>query len=465
MKINNISVIGLGKLGASMAASFAHRGFNVIGVDVDPLSVAAINEGRAPVVETGLEDMILTNRLRLRATLDYDMAIQDSEISFIIVPTPSDERGAFSLDYAQRAFTELGKALRKKNEYHVIVMTSTVLPGSMRAVLIPLLEHESGLLCGRDFGVCYNPEFIALGSVIRDFLNPDFYLLGEFDDRSGDFLESVHHRVSQNNARVKRMSLENAELAKIAVNSYVTMKISFANMLADFCEKIPGGDVDTVSDALGLDSRIGRKYLTGGPAFAGPCFPRDNAALAFIGEYLDVDVSLPSTNDSYNRNRAEKIFSRLKTILPTHGIVSILGLSYKPLSHITELSSGVALSNLFAAAGYRVKAHDCMAASIARSEINVNVILTDKIDVALEDANIILIVTDDKPYRALTGAQFGIDNREVFLVDFWRILARHSGEKNLTYVPIGRCLDDSLATAKMKGLWLGNENENASHFQ
>ena len=257
------------------------------------------------------------------------------------------------------------------------------------------------------------------------------------------------------------MSLENAELAKIAVNSYVTMKISFANMLADFCEKIPGGDVDTVSDALGLDSRIGRKYLTGGPAFAGPCFPRDNAALAFIGEYLDVDVSLPSTNDFYNRKRAENIFTRLKTTLPAHGVVSILGLSYKPLSHITELSSGVTLSNLFADAGYRVKAHDYMAASIARSELNANVILTDEIDLALEDADIVLVVTDDKPYRALSVGQLGADNREVFLVDFWRILAGLSGKKNLTYVPIGRCLDDSLAMAKMKCLWL----ENASDFQ
>lgn len=458
-KINNISVIGLGKLGASMAASFAHRGFNVVGVDVDPSNVDALNEGRAPVIETGLKEMISINSLRLRATLDYDVAIQDTQISFVIVPTPSDERGAFSLEYAQRAFTELGKALRKKNEYHVIVMTSTVLPGSMRAVLIPILEHESGLLCGRDFGVCYNPEFIALGSVIRDFLNPDFYLLGEFDDRSGDFLESVHHRVSQNNASVKRMSLENAELAKIAVNSYVTMKISFANMLADFCEKIPGGNVDTVSDALGLDSRIGRKYLTGGTSFAGPCFPRDNVALAFVGEYLDVDVSLLSTNDSYNRKRAEKIFTRLKTILPTHGTVSIMGLSYKPLSHITELSTGVALSNLFADAGYRVKAHDCMASSIVRSEINANVFLTDEIDSALEDADIVLVVTDDKPYRGLSGAQLGTDNREVFLVDFWRILVGLSGKKNLTYIPIGRCLDDSLATTKMKCLWLENAND------
>jgi UDPglucose 6-dehydrogenase len=463
--INNISVIGLGKLGASMAASFAHRGFNVIGVDVDPLCVAALNQGRAPVLETGLGELILTNRSRLQATLEYQTAIQESEISFIIVPTPSDERGAFSLVYAEQAFSELGRALRRKKDYHVIVMTSTVLPGSMRSVLIPLLERESGLKCGRDFGVCYNPEFIALGSVIKDFLNPDFYLLGEYDTRSGDMLESVHYRVSQNNARIKRLSLENAELAKIAVNSYVTMKISFANMLADFCEKIPGGDVDTVSDALGMDSRIGRKYLTGGPGFAGPCFPRDNAALAFIGEYLDVDVSLPSTNDSYNRKRSENIFKRIKNVLPTYGTVCVLGLSYKPLSHITELSSGVTMTNLFADAGYRVKAHDCLAANIASTEFRNDVVLTDNLDFALEGADIVLVVTDDKSYRALTSTQLGTDNREVFLVDFWRILEGISVRNNINYIPIGRCLDDSLAETQLRSLWLGKGAVNEPDFR
>jgi UDPglucose 6-dehydrogenase len=309
--IQNVSIIGLGKLGASMAAGMASRGLNVVGVDVNHHAVDALNEGKAPVQETGLADMIAENKERLRGTMSTEEAVANSDISFVIVPTPSDERGAFTIQYARYAFKALGQALAKKNGYHVIVLTSTVLPGATRHGLLPILEKESGKKCGPDFGLCYNPEFIALGSVIRDFLNPDFYLLGQFDERSGDLLEQVHHRVSQNNAPVKRMSLENAELAKIAVNSFVTMKISFANMLAEFCEKLPGGDVDVVSDALGMDKRIGRKYLTGGFGFGGPCFPRDNVALNFMGGELGVDTRLLKSNDDYNRGLSARFVEKL----------------------------------------------------------------------------------------------------------------------------------------------------------
>src|SRR6185437_6603583 len=152
-------------------------------------------------------------------------------------------------------------------------------PGATGGPIRAALEDASGKRAGTDFGLCYSPEFIALGSVIRDFLNPDFYLVGEFDQRSGDALDEVNRKICVRDPVVHRMSIENAEIAKIALNSYVTMKISFANTLADLCERIPGGDVDVVTDAIGSDARIGRKYLTGGLGFAGPCFPRDNVAL------------------------------------------------------------------------------------------------------------------------------------------------------------------------------------------
>ena len=252
--VQTISVIGLGKLGASMAAGFASRGYKVVGVDINPKSVEALNQGLPPVQETGLAEMIHDHRDSIRGTLSTEEAVMESHISFVIIPTPSDARGAFSLTYAKSAFREIGRALRKKKDYHTVVLTSTVLPGATRLGLLPILEKESGKKCGPDFGLCYNPEFIALGSVIRDFLNPDFYLLGQFDERSGDALEAAHKQVSVNQAPVKRMSLENAELAKISVNSFVTMKISFANMLAEFCERMPGGDVDVVSDARYLGS-------------------------------------------------------------------------------------------------------------------------------------------------------------------------------------------------------------------
>jgi UDPglucose 6-dehydrogenase len=449
----NISVIGLGKLGGSMAAAFAHRGFQVIGVDINAAHVEAFNAGKAPIQETGLSEMIAANRNRLRATLSTEEAVMGSDISFVIVPTPSDHRGAFTLQYARHAFAELGKALKKKQAYHVIVMTSTVLPGSMRSGLLPILEKESGLRCGPDFGLCYNPEFIALGSVIRDFLNPDFYLLGQFDESSGDALESVHQKVSQNKAPVRRMSIENAELAKIAVNSFVTMKISFANMLAEFCERIPNGDVDVVSDALGMDSRIGRKYLTGGLGFAGPCFPRDNVALAFVGQQLGVDVGLLLENDGYNLRMPQRLIARLRTSIPTQGTIAVLGLSYKPLSHIIESSFGVALAKELADAGYRVKVHDRLALTEARAVLQKCTLLTESLEQALDDADVVLITTIDEPYRKLRAEDLDTKKRQVIVVDYWRILNQLKDMPNVIYIPVGRCLDNGEHHKKMKDLW------------
>ena len=451
--IPKISVIGLGKLGGSMAAGFASRGLTVIGVDVNRHAVDAVNAGRAPVQETGLGEMIAANRERIRATMSTEDAVLESDISFVIVPTPSDERGAFTLQYASFAFKALGQALKKKNGYHVIVLTSTVLPGATRHGLLPLLEQESGKKCGPDFGLCYNPEFIALGSVIRDFLNPDFYLLGQFDERSGDLLENVHHRVSQNNAPVKRMTLENAELAKIAVNSYVTMKISFANMLADFCEHLPGGDVDVVSDALGMDKRIGRKYLTGGFGFGGPCFPRDNVALNFMGKSLGVDTRLLAVNDDYNRGLSKRYVEKLQPCLPKGATVAVLGLAYKPLSHVIDESPGIYLCRALSEAGYRVIGHDNLAARNAEVALKLTALVTDSLDEALKDADVVLVTTTDKAYTGLTADQLLRGRPTVTVVDFWRCLKSLAAHPKVNYLPIGMNRDEAAAVDGVKTLW------------
>ncbi len=186
--IEKVSVIGLGKLGASMVAAIASRGFEIIGVDVNKKTVDAVNEGREPVQETDLENYLTKYKDKIRATLSHEDAVLNSDVSFVIVPTPSDEKGSFSLQYAAWAFREISLALAKKNSYHTVVLTSTVLPGATRFGLLPILEKNSGKKCGRDFGLCYSPEFIALGSIIRDFLNPDFTLVGEVDEKSGDEL-------------------------------------------------------------------------------------------------------------------------------------------------------------------------------------------------------------------------------------------------------------------------------------
>jgi UDPglucose 6-dehydrogenase len=350
------------------------------------------------------------------------------------VPTPSLPNGRFDLRAAEKCMVDIGRGLKCKSAYHVVVMTSTVLPGSMRNRLIPILEKESGKECGVDFGVCYNPEFIALGSVINDFLNPDFYLLGEFDKKSGDLLETVHRAVSLNHAPVKRMSLENAELAKIALNSFVTLKVSFSNVLADFCEVVPGGDVDIVSDALGMDKRIGRHYLTGGLGFAGPCFPRDNVALAALGDQLGLDTALLKENHAFNARIPARLVSQIVDIVPKRARILVLGLAYKPRATILDWSQGILLCKDLHSRGYLVGAHDPIALDNARSVLPEEVSLYEDLHQAIIDADAIAICTSDPVYRELPPSLFSSGGKARVVFDYWRIFSNRNSDPDVTYV-------------------------------
>jgi len=447
------SVIGLGKLGASMMAAIANRGFRVIGVDVNPRSVELVNAGHAPVWETNLEETIAANKERLRATLDHREAILGSDLTFVVVPTPSDNRGAFSLQYAAWAFREIGRALKEKEGYHLVVLTSTVLPGSTRYGLLPILEQESGKTCGRDFGLCYNPEFIALGSVIHDFLNPDFVLIGEFDERSGSMLEAFYAQILENQAPCARMSIENAELTKIAVNTYVTTKITFANMLAELCERIPGGNIDVVTNALGLDRRIGHKYLKGALGYGGPCFPRDNVALSFIARALGSSADLAEVTDRMNRTLPNRVIERLKPLIRKGMTVAVLGLAYKPGSHVVEESQGIYLARLLAGLGVRVLGYDPLANEMARVELQDQALILESLEECISQADMVLITTPDPIFRSLTAADFD-ENSSVIVVDFWRILEKElAGRENIRYIPVGRSLDDEANAQRLQELW------------
>jgi UDPglucose 6-dehydrogenase len=452
-----VSIIGLGKLGASMVAAIASRGGEVIGVDVVPAAVDAVAAGRAPVQETDLDATLAANRARIRATLDAGEAVRDSSITFVIVPTPSDARGAFSFAAAARAFEAIGRALRTKDTWHLVVLTSTVLPGTTRQALLPALERASGKTAGRDFGLCYSPEFIALGSVIHDFLNPDFTLIGELDARSGETLEAYYGLVMANHAPARRMSLENAELAKISVNSFVTMKITFANMLAALCEAIPGADVDVVTHALGSDRRIGSRYLTGGLGYGGPCFPRDNVALAFLAGALDAPALGPRATDAVNAGIPERIVARVAPLVPAGGTVGVLGLAYKPASHVVEAAQGVALVDAFLARGLRVVAFDPLVASLPGRIDALRTAADPQAVVAAAD--VVVIATPDPVFASLDWAGELARRPSLAIVDGWRLLKdRIPPASAARYHVLGRGPapgTDPGAEARLAALWTG----------
>lgn len=236
----------------------------------------------------------------------------------------------------------------------------------------------------------------------------------------------------------KRMSLENAELTKLAVNTYVTTKITYANMISEFCERLPGGDVDVVTDALGADARIGRKYLTGGLGFGGPCFPRDNGALTAFGKMLGFDPALPETTDILNRAQPAALAGRIAALTPHGGSVAVLGLAYKPFSHVVEESPGVALAMALADKGIRVIGFDPLATETARAVLRDKALIVPNLPTALEQADVVVIANPDPAFTDLAPADFPNRSPAVTLVDCWRLYADRQEEfSGINYVALG----------------------------
>ncbi|MFQ5890950.1 MAG: UDP-glucose dehydrogenase family protein [Gemmatimonadota bacterium] len=439
--MDTISVIGLGKLGAPIAACLASKGYRVIGVDVDAGKVELINRGIAPVLEPGLEELLRQCRETLSATDDIEGAVVQSDVSFIIVPTPSAERGAFSVRHVIEVCKLIGAGMRTKGRYHLVVVTSTVLPGAIEQEVKPVLERHSGARCGVDFGLCYNPTFVALGSAIRDFMNPDVLVIGEADTRAGDTLLMLYRNMCENNPRIARMNFVNAEITKLAVNTYVTTKITFANMLARICEHTPGTDVDVVTFAMGLDSRIGAKCLRGAVGYGGPCFPRDNLALAYFGRVVGAAASLAEVTDRANREQVPRLAAVVKSRLRPGGSVAILGLSYKPGTDVVDESQGLLLAKLLSEDGVSVAVYDPWAMDNARKKLDGSARFAQSAQECVGLADVIVIVTPWEEFQRMPARAFGLDKQRKVVIDCWRVMRSEELASIAEYVPLGVGLD------------------------
>jgi len=416
-----ISVVGLGKLGAPLVAVLASKGFEVVGVDRIPAQVSELRAGRAPVVEPGLEDLLAGSLGRIDAAIDIQSSIATSEVTFVIVPTPTGSDGRFSIAHVISAIREIGTALRSKAGYHLVVITSTIMPGSTGGPIRQALETSSGRQVGSDLGLCYNPQFIALGSVISNMLRPDFILIGESDARAGDLLTSIYERICDNRPHIQRMNFVNAEITKVSVNTFVTAKISFANMVSDICDRLPGADASTVLKAVGCDARIGGKYLSPALGYGGPCFPRDNAAFATMARAVGAQADIAEATDAINKRQPARVISLVQRLLP-RGTVGVLGLSYKPATNVVEESQGLAIASQLAAAGYRVLAYDPQAGDAGKS------VLTDKVEImaqaktCAEMADLLIIATPWPAFKDIPREALRRPNGLMFVIDCWRVL-------------------------------------------
>jgi len=433
-----ISVIGLGKLGTPLAAVLASKGHSVVGVDVNPDFVCLLASGRAPVDEPGIQKLIGENRDRITATVDLEAAVLGTEVSFVIVPTPSDSQGGFSNKYVLSAVAAIGQALKKKRDYHVVNITSTVMPGSTGGEIRKVLESSSGREVGATVGLCYNPEFIALGSVMRDMLFPDMILIGESDPRAGGVLAEIYKSVCANNPPVLNMNWVNAEITKISINTYVTTRISYANMLSDICERLPGADVDVVTGALGADSRIGKKYLKGALGYGGPCFPRDNVAFSLLARGLGARADLAEATDSLNRYQIDRLAAAANRLLEGGSKVGILGLSYKPDTAVIEESQGLALAARLSEDRREVYVHDPMALSAAMAVLQDKVVPMKSAEECIKAVDVLVITTAWPQYAEIPASAFSRPQARLQILDCWRTLSREriAGVADIHYLGV-----------------------------
>lgn len=351
-----VSVFGLGYVGCVTAACLASGGHNAYGVDVDPVKLDLIRKGRSPIVEKGLGDLVLAGieSGRLRAGHDVMDAIENTDISFICVGTPSGANGSLDLRYVRRVAEQIGEALKSKYAYHLVVFRSTMLPGSVDDVLRPILEATSGKVAGSDFGVAYNPEFLREGSSIYDYYHPPRTVIGQIDERSGDALARVYGDVE---GPVVRTTIRIAEMVKYVDNAFHALKITFANEIGNLC-KTEGIDSHAVMDIFCLDTKLNLSpaYLRPGHAYGGSCLPKDLRALTQRARARDVWVpvldAVSVSNEHQQRIALDLILAEGKKR------VGVLGLSFKAGTDDLRESPTVALVERLIGKGYSVRIHD-----------------------------------------------------------------------------------------------------------
>jgi len=324
----SISVFGMGYVGSVSAACFAHVGHKVTGVDVSPAKVEMMAAGRSPIIEARMSELVEEGHRAglLHATINAVDAVRESEISFVCVGTPSLRSGKLDLGYVERVVHEIGIALKQKKSYHVIVLRSTVLPGTTEALVIPTLEKASGRRAGTDFAVCYNPEFMREGSAVADFLQPPYTVLGAQDPAH---LVAVRQLYSTISSPVFETSIPVAEMVKYVCNAFHAVKIGFANEVGTLCKSL-GVDAEAVTKIYTADTKlnISPAYLSPGFAFGGSCLPKDLRALSHCAKELDLELPLL---ESILPSNAQHIDRAVDVVLRTNKKkISFLGLSFKP---------------------------------------------------------------------------------------------------------------------------------------
>lgn len=351
-----LSVFGIGYVGCVSAACFAKAGHQVVGVDVNPTKTAIINNGKSPIVEPGVGDLISdgVKAGRLFALTDSAQAVRDSEISIVCVGTPSNSNGSLDLRYIARVCEEIGTALRDKGERHTVVIRSTMLPGSIENTVVPALEKSSGKKVGTDFGVCINPEFLREGTSLKDFYAPPFTLIGANDPQTSEIVGRLYEGID---APLYVTSVKTAEMIKYVCNCFHALKVSFANEVGNICKAL-SVDSHEVMDIFCKDTKLNLSpyYLKPGFAFGGSCLPKDLRAINYKAKELDVDVPVLSSILPSNKLQIERALDMV--VKTGKKKIGVLGFSFKAGTDDLRESPMVTLIETLIGKGYQLSIYD-----------------------------------------------------------------------------------------------------------
>jgi UDPglucose 6-dehydrogenase len=394
-----ISVVGSGYVGLITAAGFAEKGHDVICVDIDKQKVDSINSGKSPIYEKGLQE-ILDHVVpkKLKASMNLEEAVMNTNVTFICVGTPSDDDGSINLKYVKEVSREIGSVLKKKNDHNVVVVKSTIIPGSTEEHVIPILEEKSGKKAGIEFGVVMNPEFLREGVAIQDFMNPDRIVIGSQDSKSGDIIENIYFKFK---SPVLRVNLKTAEMIKYTSNSLLAAKISFINEVGNVCKKL-GVDVYDVAKGVGLDHRIGPHFINAGPGFGGSCFPKDVKALIHKARELSVKTTLLDSVLEVNKQQPKILLDLLKSRYKLKDLnVAVLGLAFKAGTDDMRESPAIPVVDGLLAEGAVITAYDPQALENARKIFGDKIKYADSIQEALEGSELALILTEWEEFKTI----------------------------------------------------------------
>lgn len=444
----SVSILGTGFIGLCSAASFANKDIKVLASTHDEQKAKMINEGILPFYEAGLEEMMKSIKKKnpelLQCILNPIKTIIDTDISMITQGTPMRKNKSIDLSFIESTAKEIGEALKNKKKYHLIVVRSTVVPGTTRNLVGKIVAETSGKMPGKDFGLCMQPEFLAEGRSIEDTLNPDRIVIGEFDEKSGAMLQEFYEYFYGEHLKkcpILRMNLESAELVKYGNNSLLSTKISFANEFANFAELVPNVDVAQVMKGVGLDYRINPRFLNAGVGFGGSCFHKDVNAIkswakskGYTSRLLEAVLAINDDQAIHIVDIAEQLAGRL-----AGKKVTILGLAFKPgTDDMREAPSIRVINELLKRKVTEIVGYDPKANKTAEAELGNKIKYTNSIQEALKGSECAFLITEWDEFKKLMPEYFKKYMKTANLVDGRRIYDFEKFSKALPFRAIGR---------------------------